>query len=98
MTDVDSKYIPNSLRRFRKLSGYKQKDVARILGFKSSSRISRWENGIGMPSLPNCIKLSILYSTLMDALYIDLFRSLRKEISDKKETHFNAKNKGSNAE
>lgn len=97
MGNVNNKYIPNSLRRYRKLSGYKQKEVARILGFKSSSRISRWENGLAVPSLFNIIKLSILYSTLMDALYIDLVRSTREEISVKKEYHLNAKNKGRNA-
>ena len=97
MTTVKDKYIPNSLRRYRKLSGYDQKDVARILGFKSSGRISRWENGMAVPSILNLIKLSVIYNTLMDALYIDLVRSMRKVITDKKKGHLTIKNKGRNA-
>ena len=66
------KYIPNCLRRYRKARGLKQKDVAEILGIKSASMISRWENGLCLPSTMNLFRLASLYRRMTDALFIDL--------------------------
>jgi transcriptional regulator with XRE-family HTH domain len=63
------RYIPNRLRKYRILAGYSQKDVAHILGMKSTSRISKWEQGTALPSLEYLFKLSILYRVLCDELY-----------------------------
>ena len=63
------RYIPNRLRKYRILAGYSQKDVAIILGMKSTSRISKWEQGTALPSLEYLFKLSILYHVLCDELY-----------------------------
>ena len=65
----------NSLKKHRLLMGYKQNEVAKLLGLKSASRISRWEKGLAMPSVENLIKLSALYSTLMNELYFEMYRS-----------------------
>jgi transcriptional regulator with XRE-family HTH domain len=70
----------NRLRKFRRLMRYKQKDVAKKIGLKSPNRISRWENGTALPSVVNLFKLSVLYHTLADQLYIDLVEDLRDEI------------------
>ncbi|MFH1561857.1 MAG: helix-turn-helix transcriptional regulator [Nitrospirota bacterium] len=72
--------IPNCLRKYRKARGLRQSDVARILKLKSTSLISRWENGVCLPSTLNIFKLSILYRTLMVALFVDLYRALKEEI------------------
>lgn len=79
------KKIPNLLRKYRKANGYKQKDVARILGIKSSSKISRWEKGECMPNLVNALKISILFRVMVDSLFIDLLRQLREDVHQREE-------------
>jgi len=74
------KPVVNSLRRYRKARGLQQKEVARILGLKSTSLISRWENGLCLPKPLNMFKLAVLYRTMVDALFIDLRTLLKDEI------------------
>jgi len=84
MKKINYKNIPNCLRKLRKVNGYSQKQVAMILGVRNTGMISRWEKGWRMPSPLNIFRLSILYNTMADALYIDLIRFMRKEIQEKK--------------
>jgi len=77
--------IPNSLRRFRRVRGMKQKEVARILGVKSASMISRWEKGVTLPSTENAFKLAVIYRTMVDALYMDYMLRLKDEIRKREE-------------
>jgi len=60
--------------------GYSQKEVADILGIHSTNRISRWEKGEAIPSVKNLLKLGILYATLADELYYELWQELKEEI------------------
>ena len=83
MNRKEKKFIPNRLRKYRLMMGYKQKDVARLLGIKSQSKISRWEKGLSTPSLKNLFQLSALYKTLCDALYFDFFKETREEVYQK---------------
>jgi len=78
------KRIPNSLRKYRKAAGLKQKEVAKLLGLKSQSLISRWEKGISLPKLKNLFKLAILYQTMVDNLFLDFRNSLKEEIKKNK--------------
>lgn len=64
--------FPNSFKIYRRMMGYSQKEVAKVFGFKSPSRISRWEKGEAMPSVSNLFLLSILYKTLPAQLYDEL--------------------------
>lgn len=77
------RHIPNRLRKHRKIAGLRQQDVAKLLGHKSTCRISRWEKGLSMPSAFNLLKLSILYGVLPQELYFETYvqfkRSLQKE-------------------
>ncbi len=66
--------LPNSLKIYRRMMGYSQKEVAKIFQFKSPSRISRWEKGEAMPSVSNLFLLSILYKTLPAQLYDELYQ------------------------
>lgn len=79
------KHIPNSLRKYRRVRGLKQKEVAEILGLQSASIISRWEKGQSMPNTLNAFKLALIYRTMVDALFIDLSRSLKEELHRKEE-------------
>jgi len=81
----NTKTIPNCLRRYRRARGLKQKEVARILGIKSASMISRWEKGVCLPCTLNLFKLAVLYRTMADALFIDLLRALKGELHKREE-------------
>jgi transcriptional regulator with XRE-family HTH domain len=86
MKEIKNKYrdIPNSLRKYRKTSGYTQKQVAEVLGVRNSAMISRWENGSRLPSYLNVLRLAALYSTITDALYLDLSRTVREEMGERR--------------
>jgi len=85
MEKVEFKKVPNNLRRYRKAIGLKQKEVAEILNLKSAGMISRWEKGICLPSLTNVIKLSGIYSVLVDALFFPLIRMIKRKIMEREE-------------
>jgi DNA-binding transcriptional regulator YiaG len=69
--------IPNELKMYRKIMGYKQVDVANFLGHKNTAILSAWERGAQMPSAVSLLKLSIIYNTLPAQLYWDLYNGLK---------------------
>jgi len=85
MGNTHQRSLNNCLRKHRRLRGLRQKDVAKILGLRSTSMISRWEQGVCLPEALNVLRLSILYRAMVDALFIDLVRDLRKELLRKEE-------------
>jgi len=87
--NIKSKPIPNCLRKYRRSRGLKQNEVAKILGVKSASMISRWEKGICLPNTLNLFRLSILYRTMSDALFIDLKNTLRSDLNKREERILN---------
>jgi transcriptional regulator with XRE-family HTH domain len=80
MKTIHNKFILNQLRKYRKARSLRQCDAARILGFADSSRLSRWERGVCLPTATNLFKLAATYRTMVDALYIDVLREIREEI------------------
>jgi len=86
------KKIPNLLRKYRRVRGLSQKQVAAILGLKSASRVSSWEKGRCIPSLVNAIRLSILCRSMVDALFFDHVKAMRLEIRGREEKILEAKN------
>ena len=82
---MKEKNIPNCLKRYRKARGLQQKDVAKVLGLKSASMISRWEKGLCLPNTKNLFKLAILYRTMSDALFIDMIKQMRNEIQKREQ-------------
>ncbi len=73
-------HLNNCLRKQRRLRGLRQSDVAEILGLRGTGMISRWEQGVCLPDSLNMLKLSIIYRTLVDGLFIELVRILREEL------------------
>lgn len=71
--------IPNRLRKYRRIMGYTQVEVARLLGLTCKGRVSEWELGKRFPGVRNLIKLSILYHTLIDCFYADLRDAIRQD-------------------
>ncbi len=70
-----NKPFPNSLREHRLKAGLFQRHVASILGLDCADRLSRWENGLAMPSVANLFKLAALYETEPHHLYPTLFKA-----------------------
>lgn len=72
----------NSLWVARNRMGFSQTQVARALGLRRTSILSRYEHGTRIPSLTNALKLEIVYRTpvafLFDNLYTDLKRKIRQ--------------------
>jgi len=65
------------------MHGYKQEEVMRFLGLRSMNRISLWEKGIVMPSAGNLFKLSILYHALVDQLYYEHIKDMKRTMLEK---------------
>jgi transcriptional regulator with XRE-family HTH domain len=72
--------IPNSLKKYRRLHGLSQTDVAKVLGLKDSSCICRWEQGICLPGTEQLFRLSLLYKTPPNNLYFDFWQVLKKDV------------------
>lgn len=77
--------IPNRLRRFRRITGLTQIEVAEKLGLTSVDRVSIWEKGTGMPNSINLLKLALLYNVLPHELYIDYLPVLVEELELKRD-------------
>lgn len=75
----------NSLWVARKKMGFSQIRVARALGLKRTSVLSRYEHGTRVPSLANALKLEIVYRTPVAFLFSDLYLNLKHGIRSKEE-------------
>jgi transcriptional regulator with XRE-family HTH domain len=91
MKKVKKAPIVNRLRKYRRARGLELEDAARILGFADTSSLSRWEQGICLPSATHLFRLAALYRTLVDALYIDVLRTIRQEIQRREARAFASK-------
>jgi len=89
------KNIPSALRKYRRIRGLSQKQVAVILGLKTASRISRWERGDCLPSLVNAIRLATLYRTMVDGIFGDLVKAVRGEVQERERKMLERKSSGS---
>lgn len=76
---MEVRRIPNSLKKYRRLAGLSQKEVAAFLGLQKSSCISRWEKGACLPGTAYLFRLSMLYKTVPNHLYYDFWQTLKKE-------------------
>ena len=77
--------LPNRLKMFRECQGYSQKKVAKILGLKDTSMLSRWEHGISYPSLKQVFQFAPIYK----ANPFELFDHLWNETENNMCAHFN---------
>lgn len=67
--------FPNSIRMYRRMYGYSQKKVARLLGLATTAMVSRWELGMALPSLIQTYQLARLYKVMPHELYPSLWNS-----------------------
>ncbi len=82
------KFIPNHLRRSRRVRGLTQKQVAAIMDLRSTSMISRWEAGACLPETINLLSLAIVYRTSTEGLLFDFMRELRARLIQREENVF----------
>ena len=78
------KQIPNALREYRQKAGLRQLDVAEKLGFSTTDRISRWEQGLTFPHVVNLFKLSMLYKTTPQDLYGEVLSGISEHLDENK--------------
>ena len=71
MKNITFKY-PNKLKELRIAHSLKQTEVSAHLGFTGEERISRWEQGQALPSIPNLIKLSKLFKVHAEEMYPEM--------------------------
>jgi transcriptional regulator with XRE-family HTH domain len=83
MMEPGNQPIPNRLKMHRKMMGYKQKEVAALLGLYNTAPLSEWENGVSMPNAHNLIKLSVLYRTYVNELYVEYCHEVKATLQAK---------------
>lgn len=74
------KPLKNQLARFRQEKSLEQKQVAVLLGHKGPQHISRYENGVRIPSLRTALKLAQIYGIPIQILLEGYFKACRDEI------------------
>lgn len=78
---MKSKHIQtNALQLYRLRRGLSQKRAASLIGQRSGSMLSRYENGRALPDLRFALKLEILYRVPVAFLFPDLYVRLRDSI------------------
>ena len=80
MKEEKQKFIPNDLRRWRKVNRLLQKQVARRLALKSTAEISRWERGLCIPKPDNLFDLAYIYGTSAEAMYREYLKERHQRI------------------
>ena len=85
--------IENTIRRGREEKGYRQSDVAFLLGHNCSSQVSCYERGQIMPDSENLLKLAYIFNTLPEGLYPEISRKWRQEVEKAREKLAQLKNK-----
>ncbi|HEX8459224.1 MAG TPA: helix-turn-helix domain-containing protein [Pyrinomonadaceae bacterium] len=72
--------LTNRLWLARKRRSLEQKQVAYLLNHPGIDQISRYEQGIRLPSLAIALKLEIIYGVPLRLLFKELFDSLEDEV------------------
>ncbi|MDQ4123268.1 MAG: helix-turn-helix domain-containing protein [Acidobacteriota bacterium] len=77
----------NRLWNARRKIGLEQKQVANLLGHKTSDQISRYERGTRLPNFKTALKLAIIYGTSLQELFPEHYEQYRKEVQAKAEAY-----------
>jgi transcriptional regulator with XRE-family HTH domain len=72
--------IPNRLKKYRRLAGFSQTQVAQFLALQNSSCVSKWEKGLALPGIIQLFKLCLLYKTVPNHLYSELWQIIKQEM------------------
>lgn len=72
--------IKHRLWQARHMSGLEQKQVAFLLGQKTTDPLSRLERGLSIPTLQTALKLEIIYRLPIRVLFQGYYEQYRKEV------------------
>lgn len=85
---MEGKTKPNNrLWQARHRIGLEQKQVARLLGHKTTDQISRYERGARLPGLNTACKLTIIYGASLQELFPEHFERFNQEIKEKADAY-----------
>lgn len=70
----------NLLALRRRRLAYEQKQIALLLGHKTTHQLSRYETGQRIPSLKEAMKLSMLYGLPVRTLFSRYYHQCREEL------------------
>jgi DNA-binding XRE family transcriptional regulator len=72
--------LPNYIRSNRKRAGLTQREVAFILGAKSSAAVSRHERSKQMPDLPTVLAYEMLFRTPVRSIFSGTQKQMRMKL------------------
>jgi DNA-binding XRE family transcriptional regulator len=79
----------NHLYTLRRIRGFRQKQLAHLLGYRSTTMVSRFESGNHVPPLKVALMLEIILGARLSEIYVDLYRDLSAHVLDRS-THLPA--------
>ena len=68
----------NHLYTLRRIRGFRQKQLARLLGYRATAMISRFETGASYPPLKVALLMEIVLGTKLSEIYLDDYRELEQ--------------------
>ena len=74
------------LKTQREISGYSQRDLAKLTGINQQN-ISRWENNLAIPSIENCEILANFYGITLDELVGRNYKTNKNAVIYNHSTH-----------
>ena len=81
---ADISLTENRIWKYRNVKGFKQEDLAFMIGQNNPSQISRYERGIAVPKLKYLIKLCSALEINIEYLYPYLIEKWNREVKKKK--------------
>jgi len=80
-----SRKLPNYLRTYRKRAGLNQDEMAFLLGCKSGTKVSRYEQFRRQPSLQTVFAYEALFGAPARGLFAGLFHQAQRETNKRVE-------------
>jgi transcriptional regulator with XRE-family HTH domain len=72
--------LPNYLKMLRKRSGLTQRELARLLGCRSGTKVSRYEMGRRKPTFETLLAYEIIFRVQLEQLFTGSHHRLRRRI------------------
>ena len=70
----------NHLYTLRRIRGLRQKQFAQLLGYRSTTMISRFEHGVSHPPLKVALLMEIVLGAKLAEIYMDDYQDLQRLI------------------
>jgi transcriptional regulator with XRE-family HTH domain len=77
--------IENRIWKYRNIKGFKQEELAFLIGHITPSQVSRYERGLITPALEQLVKLCYALDIKIENLYPQLIKKWQQEVDKNKE-------------